>query len=635
MSDLNIEKNGRFSFLKGFFTKKRTIILIAAILCVALLCFFLFGRSKKNEVVERTYVEAAVSKGNVVETIEQSGTVEPYERYEITSLAKGEILLSPFEEGDMVEEGDVLYQIDDEDAQLNMEKAQMSLDEINEDVSNLNIYANASGRLSDFSLEVGDQVGNGIIGRIVNTDTLQIDVPFSLSDFEKISVGDAVTITSALYMTSLPGTVTHKYYANTATGSESSILRKIEIEISNPGALAENTTFAATVHTSSGDVNSSGSGVIDSGNVYEVRAEVTGTVSYVGFKDGDYVEKDQLIARLTNKSLLNSQKSSQLNVRSNQKSLDNYKITSPIAGTIITKNSKAGDKIDNSNSQTVMMVVADMSKMKFTISVDELDISDIHLGQTAVVDADALPDESFEAKVTTIASEGVSSGDGVTTYSIELTIDKPGNLKSGMNVNANILINEAYDVLTIPEDALMSVRGTSAMVMVKAGESPKTGDAEKSDNKQKTDKMQRPDGQTMQRPDGQKMQMPSDTKSENSGRPTEMPKPTQNNNIPTNSSGKENNNAGGKNQNSAAQGNRNLPEGYEMRMIEIGVSDGRNVEVVSGLSEGDIIAYIPSSASSGNNFFGMMRGMSGGRMPQGGMPTGGMNNRSGGMTRTR
>ena len=605
------EKTPRIKLGKSFFTtftKKKLIALIAIVLCIALVCWFVFGKEKKNEDEKQSYVETQAYIGNITETIEQSGVVEPYERYEITSLVRGEIISSPFEEGDYVNEGDTLYQIDDEDAQLSMEKAQMSLDEANENVSKLNIYAPSSGRLTNFSLEMDDNVGNGVIGNIVNTDTLFVDIPFSLRDFNKSSVGDRVTITSALYMTSLPGTVTHKYYANSQTGSDSSILRNIEIELENPGALAENTTFAATVHTSGGDVYSSGSGTIGSGNVSEIRAEVSGTVSYVGFKNGDYVTEGQLIARLTNNSVINNQKSSRLNVKSTQKTLDNYNITAPISGTVITKNSKAGDKIDNSNSQTAMMVVADMSKMKFTISVDELDISDIKLGQTAIVDADALPNERFEAKVTTIASEGISSGDGVTTYYIELTIDEPGNLKSGMNVNANILINEANDVVIIPEDALMSVRGTTASVIVKSNGSSK-------DNNKANDKKQ-------QRPEGS--DMPQRLEGAEKGK---VPQRSEGESRRIMSSRSEGGNAQGGGI-PARGGNSNIPDGYEIRQVEIGISDGTNIEIVSGLSEGDTIIYIPSTPSSQTGFMRMMGGMmSGGRMP-GGMSTG--SNRMGG-----
>lgn len=550
--------------------KKKIIVFVSLALIMVLLITLVFGR--KNDEQQRTYIEATAAIGNITETISQSGVIEPYERYEITSLVKGEIISSPVEEGDMVEEGDTLYQIDDEDAQLNMEKAQMSLEESSENVNNLNVYAPASGKLTDFSLKTGDNVGASVIGKINNTDRLSLDIPFSLSDYNKISVGDKVSATSSLYMTSILGRVTHKYTANSNLDTGGSVVRYIEIELENPGALSVGTTFAATVHTGSGDVNSAGSGMIEGGTTTDVRAEVSGEVSYIGAKNGDYVKKGQLIVCLKNNSVINSYKTNQLNVKSNQKTLDNYNITSPISGTVITKNSKAGDKIDNSNSQTVMMVVADVSKMKFTITVDELDIADIKMGQTAIVDADAIPDTTFEARVTSIASEGVSSGDGVTTFTVELTIDEPGELKSGMNVNANILINEAYDVLTIPEEALMSVKGNSATVLVKI------------------------DGKTKKK----------DQNNENKVEMPEMPK------------------EGG------AQ-KSNILDGYEMRHVDIGISDGVNVEILSGILEGEKVAYIPSASTTDNPFKAMMNmhGMMGGGMPSGNRNA---SNRSGGGT---
>ncbi len=559
-----------FDFCKTRFQnlsfKKKIIVIIALVLVLSLTVFSVFKGDGKTEKA-LNYIEVQASVGNITETIEQSGVVEPLERYEITSLVKGEIISSPFEEGDMVEEGDTLYQIDDEDAQLNMEKAQMNLEEANENVSNLNIYAPSSGRLTEFNVKVGDSIGASVIGVINNTEDLALDLPFSVEDYNRISVGDSVTATSALYMTTLSGKVTYKYSGSTTLGG--SVIKNIEIQIDNPGAIEDGTTLAATVHTSSGDVSSAGSGTIEGGTTSSVRAEVSGEVIYLGAKSGDYVNRGQLIARLKNNSVVNNQKSNQLSVRSNQKTLDNYNITAPISGTIITKNSKAGDKIDNSNAQTVMMVVADMSKMKFTITVDELDIADIKLGQTAIVDADAIPDKTFEAKVTSIASEGTSSGDGVTTFTVELTIDEPGELKSGMNVNANILINEAYDVITIPEDALVGVSGENATVLVKT-------DAKKNNKAEKPNKV------------GNEEKAPEMPKGENRGMGS------------------------------------NVPNGYEMRSVVIGISDGTNVEIVSGLSQGETVAYIPTSASTTSGFGAMMMQMHGGGMPGGGMPGGGM-----------
>lgn len=613
--------NPKKLFIKEFYTKKNIIILVAVVLIIALLCFFVFGKGKNNKTEEQKYTEAQAERMDITETIEQSGVIEPLDRYEITSLVKGEIISSPYEEGDYVEEGATLYQIDDEDAQLNIEKTQnsiersrMSLEETSDDISKLNIYANASGKLSEFTMKMGDTV-NGVIGKITNTDNLTVDIPFSAADFDKISVGNSVTITSALYMTSMSGRVSHKYDATAGTGNDGSVLKNIEIEIPNPGSLAEGTTFAATVNTPYGTVSSAGSGTIGGGTVTTLKADVSGTVSYIAVKDGDYVKKGQLIAKLTSDSLTNSQRSNQLNLKdselslkSSQKSLDDYNITSPISGTVITKNSKAGDKIDNSNSQTVMMVVADMSKVKFTITVDELDITKIALGQTAVVDADALPEETYEAKVTSIAGEGTSTGDGVTTFKVELTIDEPGNLRSGMNVNANIVIEEAKDVIGIPEEALMNTKGSTAKVLVKSDKAASKndkrnaegGDADKAKGKSAS---------------AGSIPVNADAKS-GSNKGT--------NSAPTGDSGK---GSGG-----APAGGNAVPDGYEMRDITVGISDGTNIEVVSGLSEGETIIYIPKSGESDNPFAMMMGGGMGGRPGdgQGGGPGGGQGGGPGG-----
>lgn len=605
--------NPKKLFSKEFYTKKNIIILVAVVLIIALLCFFVFGKGKNNKTEEQKYTEAQAERMDITETIEQSGVIEPLDRYEITSLVKGEIISSPYEEGDYVEEGATLYQIDDEDAQLNIEKTQnsiersrMSLEETSDDISKLSIYANASGKLSEFTMKMGDTV-SGVIGKITNTDNLTVDIPFSAADFDKISVGNSVTITSALYMTSMSGRVSHKYDATAGTGNDGSVLKNIEIEIPNPGSLAEGTTFAATVNTPYGTVSSAGSGTIGGGTVTTLKADVSGTVSYIAVKDGDYVKKGQLIAKLTSDSLTNSQRSNQLNLKdselslkSSQKSLDDYNITSPISGTVITKNSKAGDKIDNSNSQTVMMVVADMSKVKFTITVDELDITKIALGQTAVVDADALPEETYEAKVTSIAGEGTSTGDGVTTFKVELTIDEPGNLRSGMNVNANIVIEEAKDVIGIPEEALMNTKGSTAKVLVKSDKAASQNDKRNAEGGD-ADKAKGKSASAGSIPEN------ADAKS-GSNKGT--------NSAPTGDSGK---GSGG-----APAGGNAVPDGYEMRDITVGISDGTNIEVVSGLSEGETIIYIPKSGESDNPFAVMMDGGMGGHPGggQGGGPGG-------------
>ena len=270
-----------FEKTKSVFLKAKEKLGIKKLIAIGVVIIFiivlLFSCGGEDE-AQATYVRAEASYGNIVETIEQSGTVEPYERREITALVRGEVIASPFNEGDMVEEGDTLYQIDDEDAQLNYEKSQISYNEVVKDIANLNIYAPASGTLTNFKLSVGDSVNGGEIGRIINDDELIVKIPFTAADFDKISIGDSATVTSASYMMMLKGTVTYKYDSNAGTEADGSYLKNVEISISNPGSLVTGVTVAGNVNTSRGIVYSAKSGSVESGGNTSLRAEVSGTV---------------------------------------------------------------------------------------------------------------------------------------------------------------------------------------------------------------------------------------------------------------------------------------------------------------------------------------------------------------------
>ena len=148
----------------------------------------------------------------------------------------------------------------------------------------------------------------------------------------------------------------------------------------------------------------------------------------------------------------------------------------------------------------------------------------------------------------------------------------------------------------------MSVNGTTARVLVKT-----TG--KESNNKAKEQKNESAEGDKM--PDlpqnGERPEMPSGG---------EMPERPEGGEMPERVGG--GGNAGG----ADGAGMRNMPEDCEMREIEVGISNGSYIEVISGLSEGEVVVYIPSTAGSADPFSMMMRGMGGG-MPGGGMPGGG------------
>ena len=138
--------------------------------------------------------------------------------------------------------------------------------------------------------------------------------------------------------------------------------------------------------------------------------------------------------------------------------MNNYTITSPISGTIIEKNAKAGDALSAGSD---LCTIFDLSYLEMTLNVDELQVSSLSVGQSVQVTADAVPDKTYIGEVTRVSMKGNSSG-GTTTYPVTVRIDETEGLRPGMNANAEIVVAEAKNSLTVPNAAI--VRGSYVLV---------------------------------------------------------------------------------------------------------------------------------------------------------------------------
>ena len=106
--------------------------------------------------------------------------------------------------------------------------------------------------------------------------------------------------------------------------------------------------------------------------------------------------------------------------------------------------------------------VTSQEHMTVEITVDELDISKIHMGQSATVTMDALAGESFAAAVTKIANSGENEG-GNSKFTVRLTLEKSGDMLPGMTASARIVLNTAENVLCIPAAALSEENGKTVV----------------------------------------------------------------------------------------------------------------------------------------------------------------------------
>jgi HlyD family secretion protein len=228
-----------------------------------------------------------------------------------------------------------------------------------------------------------------------------------------------------------------------------SIVRNVTVNVKNPGGLSS--SQAATV--SIAGINCAASGTFQFRTDSTVTASVAGTVTAVNAREGSSVSRNQTIVTLGGSTLEDQIQSAKdqlsnanLSMESTQDQLDNYTITSPIAGTIVDKEYKAGDKVE---SGTTLCTIYDLSYLEMTMNIDELDISKVSVGQSVSVTADAVEGKTYTGTITKVSVAGTTTN-GTTTYPVTVRIDETDGLLPGMNVDAEIIISEADNVLAIP-----------------------------------------------------------------------------------------------------------------------------------------------------------------------------------------
>jgi len=264
--------------------------------------------------------------------------------------------------------------------------------------------------------------------------------------------------------------------------------------VSFPTATVQRGTLISTI---------SGTGSIEPAERENLSATSEGTVAEVFFRDGDEVkagdilitfkqdEKDvsgqiesrrigleraklelEMLQEQYKNAVREQQDTSQILLNIRAKELDirqiEYEIedlgtpdeeiapiTAPIDGKLVGFKAKAGDVI---RADTALGEVVDYSRMKVVVPVDELDISQVEVGQQAEVLVEALPDRVFSGVVTEIADEGTQTS-GVATFDVTILLDEADGLKAGMSAEAAIVTMKKENALHVPIDAVQSVRG--------------------------------------------------------------------------------------------------------------------------------------------------------------------------------
>lgn len=421
----------------------------------------LMGAGK--ELLSATYLTEAAQVRDITVAVSSTGTVTPIDSYKVSALVTGEVLDAPFEEGDWVEKGQILYQIEAEDAQTAVAQAELGVRQAQLAMRNaqesLQPTANGSGIVQKLYVRQGDMIGAGTpIADIADTSTMTLEVKFHSLDAQNLSVGQAVTITVEGTLETLTGTI-EAVSAADQVGIGGTLLRQVKVRVQNPGALTAGTQ--ATV--SAGGMDCAAGGSFEANLQQTVTAMSSGEVVQLHVSVGSQVQDGTVLLTMGGTAAENTMENASIALENAQLSLkravdamDNYTVTAPISGTVIEKNFKTGDTIETASLTAAggnLAVIYDMSVMNFEMRIDELDINKIKVAQEVEITSDAVEGASFSGVVDKVSINGTTIS-GHTTYPITVNILNPGELKPGMNVSADVLIERVEQVLSVPVEAV-------------------------------------------------------------------------------------------------------------------------------------------------------------------------------------
>ena len=623
------KKRGRF----GRAVRKTVkIIVVVALLCGAGLFGLKAYINKQAESSSTTsYSRAVVTRGALEETVYGSGTTSARNQTNVLAEAEGTLTDLRVSVGDAVKAGDILAVMTNADLDDTITDLEFDLWELDDQILSTSagskvttIEAPAAGRVVAIYAEAGDDAlavfrREGALAIISTDGRMKVE----LSDVDTssgVSLGEKLTVTGETFIAE--GTVvdlTRQGTCLTLTIQDDSLPMGETVTVARQNGVS--------LGTSTLEVNKP-----------MAVSSYGGTIESVKVSVGDKVKRADTLFKLTDSPLTLKIENLRLQREAAAKSLEEAKqqrenliVVAPCDGTIATLSISEGDEI---SSGAMLCSILEGEDMNLTIAVDELDVVEVEAGQKVKITVDALSDAEMDGEVYKIAPVGSNSG-GVTTYDVELTFDAEGSgVRSGMNATGEITVASTDSTLYVPVEALMTMDNDTYLMVENAGETASTMAADSMpDLSSMPQDGSKPDfagsfgGQSGDASSGETLD------AQNRGNRGNAPQRTQNAEAATEESGlipAVKKLYSGVMDWLYADVNEETQVSGSLVKVTTGMQNDDYVEILSGVSEGDVVLYTGSSSSSSSNMMISMTTMGGGNRNGGGNRGGNMGGGPGG-----
>jgi len=409
---------------------------------------------------------ATLENGTLTATVSATGNIEPEAEVRLTFQQAGIVAEVFFDQGDAVKEGDVIAKLDTTDLELAMAQAQASL----EQAKNALIQAETAVE----NAKIQEIIATASYTRTVSgarpseVNAARAALAAAQANLDKLKAGptpeDVAAAEAALRnaeaaLRQAQSAYDAAYARNPAGIGGSPAALQLEQATNNYNSAkaqydrALKGADAAQIKAAEQQVQSA-------------RANLDKVLNPARQFDLEQAEAQLQQARLQVKNAevqvanaRNQVKLAEIQVKQAQRRLDQAMLKSPIDGVISALNVKAGEVVGVAGQQPAAVVV-DLSKYHIDITVDEIDIAKVKVGQEVNVTLDSLPGVEVKGKVVRISPTS-RLVNGVVSYDVRVDVAATdAELRSGMTANASIVLDRREGVLLAPNWALRRERNT-------------------------------------------------------------------------------------------------------------------------------------------------------------------------------
>ncbi len=472
--------------MKNFFNKIKSYISahkkLSVFILIIILLFGYWGYKKiTNTSGETRYVLSTVTKGTIISSVAGTGQVSASNQIDLKPTVSGAITYIGVKPGDQVLAGEHLFSLDNKDAQktvrdaeANLQSAQISLAKLQEPADKVSLlqYQNAIAQAQenkknqDLAVKnaYSNYLNNGL--QVIPTNTTGSNINFTAPTITGTYTGN----TEGNYYISIHGSGGNAYFAVSGIENTTGLmttgaaipLGTLGLYIQFPNNYTSSGINQLTIQIPNKQSNSYGS----SYNSYQSALQNQQQVNIDS--DRTIVSNTESLNKLQAGADSLDIQSSQLNITQKEnaladakQTLSDYYITAPFSGIIASVPVEVGE---DASSGTILGTIITSKKIA-TVSLNEVDVAKIALGQKVTLTFDAIPDLTISGKVVEIDSVGTVA-QGVVSYNVKISFDANNDsVKPGMSVSAEIITNVVQDVLTVPNSAIKNQGNISYVEM--------------------------------------------------------------------------------------------------------------------------------------------------------------------------